>query len=186
MLIFETQRLHLRPLGKSDEALYCDLYTDTELMRHIGAPLTVEAALRSFRVACRLATRDGVSAQRWVLLEQGSPAAIGMLSLIADQADSDEAEVGLMLRAHRQRRGVAVAAIGAVADRVFTPADADDPDLRLIWSRHAPGNVAAARLMLRMGFLRQPTSGPGQAEVRWQMTRDRWKAGRLAVGNGKA
>ncbi len=176
MLTFETQRLHMRPLGEGDEALYCHLYTDAAVMRHVGAPLSVEAAQRSFRVACRLATRKGVAAQRWVVTEHGSAAAIGLLALIGDEAAADQAEIGLMLRADRQRRGLAVAAIGAMADWVFNPAAADGPDLRLLWTRHAPDNVAAMRLMLRMEFLRQDPHSPDPAEVRWQMTRDRWQA----------
>lgn len=193
MLIFETPRLHLRPLGPGDEALYCHLYTDAEVMRHVGAPMTADAARRSFRVARQLATRGGTAAQRWVVFEHGSPAPIGLLALIADAASADHArdgnagtaEVGLMLRADRQRRGVAVAAIGAVANRVFGPGAGAGPGLRLLWARHAARNVAATRLMLRLGFTRLPPRLPGEAEVRWQMPRDRWNANRLAASGGK-
>lgn len=178
MSVFETPRLHMRPLGETDEALYCHLHTDPEVMRHIGAPMSAEAAQRSFRAACRLATREGAAAQRWVVAEHGSAAAIGLLALIGDEAAADQAEVGLMLRPDRQRRGVAVAAIGAIADWAFDPACSDGPDLRLLWTRHAPDNVAAMRLMRRMAFLRQDPRSPDPDEIRWQMPRDRWHAHR--------
>lgn len=186
MLIFETPHLRLRPLDVDDQALYCELYTDPGLMRHIGAPMTVEEARRSFQAACRLATRAGAAAQRWALSVTGLPEAIGLLGLIRDQDSAEEAEIGLMLRADQQRRGVAVAAIGAVADRLFNPGKADRHGLRLLRTRHSPDNVAALRLMLRMGFLRQPLLGPGQTEVHWSMSRDRWMAGRPGEENGKA
>ncbi|HEY5613788.1 MAG TPA: GNAT family N-acetyltransferase [Lysobacter sp.] len=185
MLIFETPHLRLRPLKSGDEALYRQLYTDPEVMRHIGAPMTVEAARRSFRIACRVATRDGASAERWVVLELGSPAAIGLLGLIPGESGADEAEIGLMLLAERQRRSVAVAVIGAVADRLFHPLGEDAFDFQALQTRHAPANVAAMRLMSRLGFLRQPSCGLDQTEVRWRMPRDRWNAGRERKGMEK-
>jgi len=185
MLIFETPRLRLRPLESGDEALYRQLYTDPEVMRHIGVPMTVEAAGRSFRIACRVATRDGASAERWVVSERGSPAAIGLLGMIPDETSADEAEIGLMLLPERQRRGVAVAVIGAVADRLFRPLGEDAFDFQALQTRHAPANVAMMRLMLRLGFLRQPACSPDQTEVSWLMTRDRWNAGDLGKGMEK-
>ena len=115
----------------------------------------------------------------------GLPAAIGLLGLITDEDSADEAEIGLIMRADQQRRGIAVAAIGAVADRLFNPANADGHGLRQLRTSHAPDNVAAMRLMVRMGFLRQPLLSRGQNEVRWVMSRDRWNAGRPGEGMEK-
>ena len=140
---FDTQRLHLRPLGEGDEALYCHLYTDPELMRHIGTPLSAEAARRSFGVACRQARRDGAPAQRWVVAERGLPDGIGLLGLVPDEGVADTAEVGLMLLADRRQRGLAAEAIGAVADRVFDPGAAD--------GSHAPAALDPPRAHQRGG-----------------------------------
>ncbi|MBK9657663.1 MAG: hypothetical protein IPO66_20430 [Rhodanobacteraceae bacterium] len=44
-------RLDLRPLAAADEELYCAIYTDTELMRLVAAPLSADAAQRAFAAA---------------------------------------------------------------------------------------------------------------------------------------
>ena len=180
MPTFDTPRLQLRPLVEADEALYCRIYTDPEVMRHIAAPLSAEAARAAFATATRLMRQDAPTLQVWVLRDRVTGADIGIVALIGHGDVPDAREVGAMLVVEGQQRGVAVAALGAVADHVFNPVDAAGPDLRLLWTRHAPGNEAAMRLMLRMGFLRQAPCSADQTAVRWQMSRERWNAGRLA------
>ena len=113
---FDTARLHLRPIGEGDEALYCGLYTDPDLMRHIAAPMTLEAAKRSFGAACR---QQSWMKQRWILLERSSavPISIGQLGLFvdADATQGASAEIGVMLLDDWQKRGYAAEAIMAMA-----------------------------------------------------------------------
>jgi len=197
---FDTPRLHVRPLGAADEAIYARLYTDPAVMRDIAVPLSAEAARRSFRVACQQAARDGSPARRWIVsehagmecarphhaclghacpecacLEHARATPIGLLGLVPDRGAADRAELGLMLLADRQRRGLAVEALAAMTDRVFSPAGIGGPALGVLWTRHAPGNLAAVGLMRRLRFLRQPSGNADPPEWRWQMTRDRWR-----------
>ena len=158
---FETMRLQLRPLGEDDEALYCRLYTDPELMRHIAAPMSVEAARRNYRAACLV---QSPQKQRWIITERSTGEGIGLLGLFAEGA---AAEVGVMLLFGSQGRGYAAEAIAAIADRVFA---ADGMDR--LWTRHAPGNGLATGLMRKLGFLCEGMHGTEQ--LRWEMQRERW------------
>ena len=189
MPTFDTPRLHLRPLGHADEALYCRLYTDPEVMRHIATPLSAEAARAAFARVSRLTRQDAPTLQVWVLHDRASVADLGIVALIGHADLPGAREIGAMLLVEGRLRGVAAAAIGAVADHVFDPGDGDGDgvgaDVHRLWTRHAPGNEAAMRLMLRMGFRRQVPCGVDRAELRWRMSRERWNAGRLAR-NGKA
>ena len=180
MQTLDTPRLQLRPLGQADEALYCRLYSDPGVMRHIAAPLSDEAARTAFATVLRLMRQDAPALHVWVVRDGASGAELGIVALFRDAGSVDAREVGAMLLVEGQRRGVAAAAIGAVADHVFDPADGAGPALRLLWTRHASGNAAAARLMSRMAFQRQVPRSAEQAEVRWQMSRERWDAGRPA------
>lgn len=173
---FDTQRLHLRPLGESDEALYCHLYTDPEMMRHIGAPLSAEAALRSFEKACALATQPAPALQLWVITEHGSPERLGLLARVRHDDVTDMMELGTMLVAEGQGRGFAAEALAALMDRLFTL-----PEIRMLWTAQAADNAAAARLMHRLGFERALAPELAAADWRWQLDRAKWLAQQQSV-----
>ena len=175
MPTFDTPRLHLRPLGASDEALYCRLYCDPDVMRHIGAPLSAEAARTAFATVIGLMRRDAPTMQVWVMHDRAAGADVGILALISHADMPDAREIGAMLLFEGQGRGFAVEAQMALLDWVF-----DAQGVRAVWSRNAPGNAAAAGVRLKLGFLRA-RDGPGDAgEVHWRMSRERWIAARLA------
>lgn len=170
MRAFDTPRLHVRPLAECDEALYCSLYTDPKVMRYIATPVSLEAAQRSFRAACRL---QSPWPQRWIVSERGTCDDIGMLAFFAD---GDAAEIGVMLLADRQGRGYASEAIAALVDRVFNTPVLDRPALLRLWARHTPDNKSMSSLMEGLGFQREAMGSTADVEVRWQITRDRWQA----------
>lgn len=41
----ESERLSMRSLSSEDEALYCDLYMNADVMRFVGAPLSRQGAV---------------------------------------------------------------------------------------------------------------------------------------------
>lgn len=168
MRIIDTQRLHLRPLGEADEPLYCRIYTDPELMRHVGAPLTLTAAQRSFGVACRQAMWP-TNRPWWVMSERDSHTDIGVLGLVRHGA---AAQIGILMFAQWQGRGFATEVITVLSDLAFR-----DPGLAMLGLDHAPGNGAMLGLMEKLEFLRD---GPVQDDVRvrWQLARRRWQAHR--------
>jgi RimJ/RimL family protein N-acetyltransferase len=51
--LLETPRLRMYALAASDEALFCELFTDMETMRFVGRPLAPVRAAASFRTALR-------------------------------------------------------------------------------------------------------------------------------------
>jgi RimJ/RimL family protein N-acetyltransferase len=175
---FDTARLHLRPIGEGDEALYCGLYTDPDLMRHIAAPMTLEAAKRSFGAACR---QQSWMKQRWILLERSSavPISIGQLGLFvdADATQGASAEIGVMLLDDWQKRGYAAEAIMAMAERVFGAGTLD-----LLWTRHAPDNALATGLMQKLHFQRGTMDDATPPQRRWTLPRSQWLQGRARAG----
>lgn len=169
MAPFDTARLHLRPIGEADEALYCHLYTDPDLMQHIAPPITMEAARRSFAMALR---QQSWARQRWILVDQAATArtGVGLLGLFLDAGEAAGrcAEIGVMLLPAWQGRGFAAEAIAAMAERVFLASHVD-----ALWTRHAPRNALATGLMHKLRFV--PEDMPGDAsQRRWTLTRARW------------
>lgn len=170
---FATERLYLRPLGLSDEALYCRIYIDPDLMRHIGPPLSRPAARRAFAVACRQPAGADPTTHLWAIDWQAMP--IGIAACVRSSASPDAAELGLMLVEEAQGSGVATEALTALTDRVFAAFQ-----LRRVWTRHAPENVASVRLMRRMRFSPLLTTDD---EVRWQMLHSPWNDLRAMAGS---
>lgn len=182
MRTFDTERLHLRPMDDGDEAFYCRLYTDPELMRHIAAPMSPERAQRSFHAVMK---QQGGSRMIWIIAEHGDEAACGILGVFPQD---DAAEVGVMLVPQAQARGFAAEVIASIAGALFRTGRV----VRL-WTRHATQNAPAGRLMRNLGFepCAQDRLPPGipAGEMRWDLLREAWATkagGQLAVATAES
>lgn len=168
---FSTRRLRLRPFSECDEALYCQLYTEPQVMRHIAAPLSLEAAQRSFRIVCRQIAGPAPSVRIWVVSEHASLGAVGIVALTQVNDLAAAVEMGMMLLPSGWGRGLAHEAQVALMDRIFS-----ESSLRMIWTRNAPENASAIGLRIRLGFLRADSRPVDCPLMHWQMTRERWFA----------
>lgn len=166
-----TPRLHLRPIGAGDAALYCRLYTDPEVMRHIAAPLSAGAAQRAFDAALALSRQSVPSLRLWVLVERDPGRDVGVVALIRHRDRDDALELGAMLLVAAQGRGLAVEAQVALLDCHF-----GSPANRVVWSRNAVGNRAAVAVRRKLGFEPDVVGECGPGQMRWQLTRERWRA----------
>ena len=162
-------RLHLRRLVSSDERLYCRLYTDPHVMRHVAAPLAPEAAQRAFRTVLRQLAGDPPRSHYWILVPRTGPAALGLMACVPDRGDPASAEVGVLLQGHAEGRGYAAEAIAALADEAF------GGSLRRLWTRHARDNALAGGLMRKLGFAPMDHVGGDPAPMRWQLSRQAWR-----------
>lgn len=171
-----TPRLDLRPIGEGDASLYCRLYTDPEVMRHVAPPLSQAAAQRAFDAALALSRHPAPSLRLWVLSERDPGRDVGILALIRHRDRDDALELGTMLLAAAQGRGLAAEAQVALLDRHFSI-----PDNRVVWSRNAVGNRAAAAVRRKLGFEPDTACESGPGQMRWQMPRERWLTLRAAT-----
>jgi len=160
MRALDTARLHLRPLDPHDEALYCSIYTDAELMQHVGAPLSIEAARESFRAA-----RRGKRWKFWVMSESAARTNIGLVALVGDDQG---AEIGAMVLAAHQHNGYAAEAMAALMKHAF-----DDLQLPLLWGHHPSSNHRSTGLMDGLGFQAVPATRE-HLDCRWELTGAQW------------
>lgn len=167
MHCLQTPRLQLRPIEAGDAALYARLYADPEVMHHIAEPLSADATARAFEATLRQVRQNPPSLQVWILSETAAAADVGLLALARATPTAQTAELGTMLLGAGQGRALAAEAQQAVLDQEF-----GSGRLQRVWSRHAPENRAAARLMLKLGFSPIGRVGP---ELRWQMTSEHWR-----------
>lgn len=154
---FQAGRLDLRPLGHADRPLYVSLYTDADVMRHVGAPLSVEAASRAFEAVRQQMRRAPPQAWYWAACVRGSGRDAGLLALMFDPGRRS-AEFGMLMFPWAQGRGHATEAVGTLVAHAF--ADVGEPGTRSglgrLHTRHACAHPAGPRVMEKLGFVAAP------------------------------
>lgn len=163
----ETPRLHVRPLVSNDEAFYCGLYTDASVMRHIGPPLSPDAARTAFTKACRLNLDGEFRYRLWIMSRKEDRIDIGLLALIRD---GDQAEIGAMLISGAQSRGFAAESIAVLIDYAFSR-----HDLTLLFTRHSRAHDLATGLMSKLAFVCVIPEDEADPGCRWELSRQQWQ-----------
>ena len=168
---FETARLRMRPLDASDEVLYCALYTTPGLMRFIAAPLSAEAAQRSFASASR---KSPPRPERWTVFGKQGDEKLGLLGLIGHD---DRPEIGVMLLAQAHGRGLGTEAMQGLVDHAFNAYG-----LRSIRARQqVVDNPTVIRMMTRLGFETLPPTVERPEGGDWELHRRDWEGFRSQV-----
>jgi len=155
--VLSTARLTLRPLQAQDAAPLFAMYSDVEFMRYWSFPV-----MRRFEQAVDyLAHRmQGAAVDIelvWAIELSATHDAIGICSLFNVEMAAKRAEIGFGLQRPFWGHGYMSEAVRAVVGCAF-----DVLRLRRIEAEIHPGNEASARLLERLGFVRE-----GLLRERW-------------------
>lgn len=163
----ETARFRLRPLEAHDDGLYIALYTDEEVMRHVGEPMAAVAARSAFDKVVAFSQRTDGRYQAWVVMDRSTGEEWGLLALVAREGGS---EIGALIWPQYHNAGVATEIIRRLMDFAFAEGGVDT-----VFTRHRAVNGGAEGLMRKLDFKRIPAEGSKGGEVRWERTRRRWQ-----------
>jgi RimJ/RimL family protein N-acetyltransferase len=162
----------MRPLAPQDSALYCQLYTDQETMRFIGAPMTPERAARSFSAALAGMNRDPIERLFLTVVEKASQQDVGVCSLQNFDAQRRSVQAGVMFVARARAQGYSKEGFIGLIQQVFAHLPVDE-----LWVQFAADHIAVERAVISVGFDRRcdaaPEDGPEQRSV-WSVLRDSW------------
>jgi RimJ/RimL family protein N-acetyltransferase len=164
--VMQTARFELRPLMSSDANLYIALYTNAQVMRHVGEPLTLAAARRSFEKVVASNQCESGEYRTWVVVDRSTRDAWGLLALVAREGAS---EIGALIWPRCQNAGVATEIICRLMDHAF------EDGVETVFTRHRAVNGGAEGLMRKLDFERTPAVGSWDGVVRWERTRQRWQ-----------
>ena len=156
-------RLDLRRMGAGDEALYCALYCDEGVMRHIGSPLSEVAARRAFAATLRINASCSWVPSYWAIVERQSSARIGLAGLVCG-ASKEDAELGILILPGWQGRGYAKDALSMLMGQACSATS-----LNRLHARHAAANGAMFRVMTQLGFARKFTAEETPLALHWQL-----------------
>lgn len=151
-LAFETPRVKARLLCEDDLDLYLALYTDPEVMLHIGPVLGREEVEAVFSRVLNENRRPDTKGRYWALKHRRTGRWLGQAALIRDAAVKTRAEVGVMLLPHAQNAGVGLQTLHALVGLVVS-GDVISGVCELV-ARHSPMNDGAERLVKHIGFQR--------------------------------
>lgn len=171
----ETERLHLRPLLAGDEALFQELYTDSQTMRHIGSPLSAEQATSTFHMILAGMRQQPFRCLYLAVLDKVSMRPLGICGVRQFRADAIRQEVGLVLTKSARSRGIAREGLSALVDRIFALSPVDE-----VWAQFSGENLAAQQLVVAVGFhaCDEEVSRQGiSSKRRWSVHRSSWRGG---------
>ena len=178
MTVLETPRLRLRLMEARDEAMFCHLYTDPDVMRRILPPLSAEAAAQSFERACGHNAKDTPGHRFWaidyIVAESNAPeTAIGMAALLRT---GDSAELGVMLRNGWWNCGISSEAFVPLIDHAFL-----GMDLSLVYAQRPDDDHARIidKLLGKFGFVHAPDKLVDKTLCRWELPRSTWEERRM-------
>jgi RimJ/RimL family protein N-acetyltransferase len=168
---FKTQRTHCVPMDASHEALFCELYSDPDLMRHVAQPLSPERAKRLFSTALKH-RREG-RRHEWVASDRsGMPFAI--VGLVKETGEARSAEIGTVIKASHHGGGMATELLDRVMRIGF-----EELGLHSIGGWSIKKNQISFALMNRLGFdhvILDETPLERQPGYGWDMSAAQWKA----------
>lgn len=168
----QSERLSMRSLTSADEAFYCSLYEDAQVMRHVGAPLAHQEALEGFRQCLDGMSKAAFERRIVVLLDRASQQPIGISSIRLLRGARGHAEVGTLLKPDIQDKGFALECSTALITQAFTR-----PQVATLVAHSSEGNTAVERLLTELGFTRGHTRAARDdqpARTSWTIDRDTW------------
>jgi RimJ/RimL family protein N-acetyltransferase len=166
-------RLAYRLLTAADEALFCQLYADAEVMRYVGTPLTRDKALVSFGKALALTQQEFFQRRVTAIVERSSNKVVGISSIHLVAGKKNTAQVGSMLLPAAQANGYGPEYSKALIGYAFKAR----PVEKLI-AQVAVGNQVTETLVTGLGFVRgaeTPATPDRPALVTWTLTQGKWK-----------
>lgn len=168
----ETARLSMRPLVSEDAALFEHLYTDTETMRFIGAPLSPQRATSSFKSALACMQRSPIERLFLTVVEKATRTDVGVCSLQNFDREQRSIQAGVMFIAAARAKGYSKESFTGLIQQVFAHLPVDE-----LWVQFATDHVAVQRAVLSVGFARRhgaaPQDGSWQGSA-WSVHRDSW------------
>jgi ribosomal-protein-alanine N-acetyltransferase len=156
-IVIKTSRLELRPLAQGDESRLFEIHSDPEFMRYWSSP-----PWTSLDQATALIQRDQAELAAGIQLRLGVRLAkeallIGTCCLFKFHTQCRRAEVGYGIARASWRNGYMAEALSALIDFGFA-----ELNLNRIEADIDPRNVASAKILEKLGFLRE-----GYLRQRW-------------------
>lgn len=158
-VVLETPRLQLRTVRADDVLAVFAIYANAEVARYLGEPMWTDPSRAEAWVQRVMRQRLEGQALQLLLQRREDAAVLGTCVLFHFHVASRRAEIGYVLAREHWGQGYAHEALTALIGHGFNAID-----LRRIEADIDPRNVASARVLQRLGFVRE-----GRLRERWEV-----------------
>jgi RimJ/RimL family protein N-acetyltransferase len=162
-----SERLTMRSIAPEDEAFYCSLYTDAQVMQHVHEPQSQTEAREGFRKVLDSMRQPTFERRVLVLIDSATQEPIGISSVRMLRGRPGHAEVGTLLKPGMQERGFGLECSEALISQTFTRKQIDT-----LVAYAADDNSKVEKLLVDLGFERGKPVRAGRTE--WTLSRDAW------------
>ncbi len=144
---FKTPNIVATKIISEDKELYCKVYTDPEIMKYIGNPLSQESVERAWTVSVEQETITPVVRKTWALTEIGSNKSIGIAAFGLENKEDKIATIGCMFVLDAHGKGYATEVLRKVTELAF-----EEYGVNKLTSYSVFANKASYKLMVRLGY----------------------------------
>ena len=148
--VIKTERLVLRQMLENDAEALFELRSDPVMMQYFDRPLmaSMEEALQFVTTTKQLFSEN--NGLQWAITLADNPQMIGTISFWKIDKAHHRGEVGYMLGAAHQHKGLMQEALAAVLDYGFRTLR-----LHTVEANVNPANEASIKLLEKIGFVRE-------------------------------
>ncbi len=159
--------LEVKPLTELDRALFVALYTSAAVMKNIRTPLTKAQAEQYFEHILRRSGEISPPFFFWSIWVEQRP--VGIVALMLADTAPNAAEIGIMLKPWIRT--------GRVSDFVMQKAlkyAFDRLGLESVYAHTARSNIAAQKLLDRLGFEPAGLNNDNEAQITRSILKQAW------------
>lgn len=156
--ILPGSRVRLRPVAVHDVDPWFAIASDPVTMRYWSCPPYADREQARAKIEELRATGENGESLPWAIADDADTL-IGMVTLHRIDSENGRAEIGYLLARPLWGRGLATEAASLAIDHAFGPLG-----LRRLEADIDPRNTGSARLLERLGFVRE-----GLLRERWQV-----------------
>ncbi len=155
---FCTERLEIRTISAADLELYCQIYCDSAAMQFVAPAYDRAKAERCFAYALRESQKGEQNLCLMSITRSVSGGKIGICGFQRLAQDGFVYEPGFMLLPGTQGQGLGTEVVGALCKELFCLSRQTNQQATCqtaateIWLQYRADNVAADRLVKRLGY----------------------------------
>ena len=164
----QSDLLYLTPVTKDDADLFVEIYTDPQIMQHVGPALNYDAAMILFNQCLEQITSKQPKNLFYVIKSTHTDEKFGIIGLMWNQPKKTSVELGVMIALPYINKAYAYKATNILVQHVFTELDVES-----IVVTCNESNVGANRVSRALGFENKNTfvdKNTNQRKIDWKIT----------------
>jgi RimJ/RimL family protein N-acetyltransferase len=170
--MIQSDLFYLTPVTKNDFELFNDIYTNPEVMEHVGPAFHQEATQKIFNQCVNQTTKEQPQYLFYVIKNKHNNEKFGFIGLLWNQPEKTSVELGIMIAKPYFSKGYAYKVTVLLMQYIFI-----ELKLKSIVLFCNENNSAANRGVTAMGFENislTDESMPNQRIIKWKITSERY------------